>query len=541
MKKTKIFVLVIALALLVGSVIGMFARAEEAAPTPEIIGKNIRYGENLKFRIAVDGDSLGADKTVTVNFYDADPKTGVAPIDTATATYTDTSDKSKYNLDANSAYIAVSNYGISAIAYGQTFYITAECDGVVSEVLEYSAVEYFLERLYADADSITAIQKKHYENAIAYGSTAQLVTGDEKTNVADYLYVMAKDGKVNGKEGAVVLAGDALNFTYNGSEDVTSIAYWTDPNGLKSATATASGTYAPRFADFTFNDLSTSTVFTPSTMSSTGSKSVSLSDGDKDVSRYAGLLYGNIGSAGRTYSYSITDDGRLKYSTPQGGTALAFVNTNNVEDDRNYSNFEAEVQLDLGKNAEGTQLTSCTITSDLLIGTSNTIYRIVYAYNAATGRLKIYFQRNVAFAGVSYKDTSHYEVQIAPANTYSVSFYLQVENYYIAETKDAACVISINGKNAYIADSRAINYETDYPTNNDDIAVYRNSDGALVTPLAHYATSATDDTPKVANTFTGFYLNPNSGSICDIYFDNIIFEAKKLDEMPDINSDRVVK
>ena len=142
MKKTKIFVLALALALLVCSVIGIAVSANEDATSPEIIGKNLRYGENLKFRIAVDGDSLGTDKTVTVNFYDADPKTGVAPIDTATATYTDTSDKSKYNLDANSAYIAVSNYGISAIAYGQTFYITAECDGVVSEVLEYSGLYY---------------------------------------------------------------------------------------------------------------------------------------------------------------------------------------------------------------------------------------------------------------------------------------------------------------------------------------------------------------------------------------------------------------
>lgn len=538
MKKTKIFVLVIALALLVCSVIGIAASANEEVTTPEIIGKNIRYGENLKFRIAVDGDALGADKTVTVNFYDTFPADGVSPVDTATAVYTDTSDKTKYNLDVDSAYIAVSNYGISAIAYGQTFYITAVCDEVESEVLEYSAAEYFLERLYADADTITEIQKAHYENALAYGSTAQLVTGDTKTNVADLLYVMAEDGKVNGKDGDIVLAGDALTFTYSGAKDVTTLAYWLDPAGNKTAKATVSGTYAPRFADFTFNDLSTSTVFTPSTMSSTGSKLVSLSDGDKDVSRYAGLLYGNIGSAGRTYSYSITEDGRLKYSTPQGGTALALVNTNNVEADRNYSNFEAEVQLDLGKNADGTQLTTCTVTSDLLIGTSNTIYRIVYAYNAATGKLKIYFQRNVAFAGVSYKDTSHYEVQIATANTYSVSFYLQVENYYIAETKDAACVISINGKNAYISDSRAIKYETDYPTSDADITVYRNSDGAYVTPLAHYAASATDDTPKVANTFTGFYLNPNSGFICDIYFDNIVFEAKHLDEIPTLNIEK---
>ena len=254
MKKTKIIVMVMALALLVGALIGIAATATEST-TPEIVAKNIRYGEDLKFRIAVDGDALGADKTVTVNFYEADPATDASPVDTATAVYTDTSDKSKYNLDVDHAYIAVSNYGISAIAYGQTFYITAECDGVVSEVLEYSAVEYFLERLYADADSITDIQKKHYENTIAYGSTAQLVTGDTKTNVADYVYVMAQDGKVNGSAGAVAVKGDALTFTYTGAEDVSGLAYWLDPNGaVVTSKATVSGLYTPKFADVTFNN-----------------------------------------------------------------------------------------------------------------------------------------------------------------------------------------------------------------------------------------------------------------------------------------------
>ena len=72
MKKTKIILLVTAIALLLGAIIGIAASATEPAPKPEIIGKNIRYGADLKFRIAVDGDTLGAGKTVTVNMSASD-------------------------------------------------------------------------------------------------------------------------------------------------------------------------------------------------------------------------------------------------------------------------------------------------------------------------------------------------------------------------------------------------------------------------------------------------------------------------------------
>ena len=529
MKKTKIIVMVMALALLVGALIGIAANAAEST-TPEIVAKNIRYGENLKFRIAVDGDALGADKIVTVNFYDADPETGALPVDSAVATYTDTSDKSKFNLDVDHAYIAVSNYGISAIAYGQTFYITAECDGEVSEVLEYSAVEYFLERLYADADSITEIQKKHYENAIAYGSTAQLVTGDTKTNVADYIYVMAQDGKVNGSAGAVAVKGDALNFTYTGAEDVSGLAYWLDPNGDKAAAATVSGIYTPRFADFTFNDLSTTATFTPSTMSSTGLKAVTVADGEKDVSKYAGLLYGNIGATGRIYSYSVTEDGRLKYATPQGGTEFALVNTKNVESGHNYSVFESDIQIDLGEGK-----TNCLMTCGLMQTSSSTMYRFIMNYKASSGNLEMYFQRNQTYSGVSYKDTSHVEFNVAEKNASSASYKFKVEQYYIAATADTVCVISINDTPFMITDTRAQNYETDCPTTNDDVAIYRNSDGVYVLPFVHYAKSASDDTPNFATTFKGISINPNSGYICDIYFDNIIYEASVVETVPTFN------
>lgn len=528
-KNAKILVFVLSLALIISTAIGIAVSAENAATAPEIMAKNVVYGADIRFQFAIDATELGADKTITVKIYDADPAGEANLLDTTTAVYD--ADVTDTNLGVQAAYIVEkTNAAISAVAFGEEFWAVAECDGVQGKAVKYSAVAYFLERLYADADVITDLQKEHYENAIAYGSTAQKVTGDTKTNVADYLYVMAKDGTVNGAEGAIALKGDALTFAYNGTEDASGLAYWLDPNGDKAAVATVSGLYTPRFADLTFNDLSTTATFTPSTTSSTGLKAVTVADGDKDVSKYAGLLYGNVGVVGRTYSFSATDDGRLKYATPQGGTALAFVNANNYESGYNYSVFESDIQIDLGEG-----LTNCTTTCDLMQTSSSTMYRFIMKYKASSGNLEMYFQRNQAYSGVSYKDTSHVEFNVAEKNATSASYKFKVEQYYIAATADTVCIISINDTPFMIADTRAIAYEGACPTTDADVAIYTNSDGVYVVPFAHYAKSTTDDTPNFATTFRGISINPNSNNICDLYFDNIIYEASVVETVPTLN------
>ena len=545
-KYSKIIVLALSLALLIGAAIGIAASAETSTE-PVIIKKNIEYGGTLKFMVAVEPDSVGGtDKTVTLSVYQGDPSAEGATLLGQPSVAEYDADVTDTNLGVDDAYIATASYGISALAYGQEYYLVVECDGVQT-VTTYSAVEYFLNRLYGD-DVINATtdlgiaQKALYQNAISYGSSAQTVaeledtTLDTGTNVADYVWVAAQDGTVNGKASAVVTKGDAITFAYTGTEDASGLAYWLDPNGTKTATATASGLYTARFADFTFSDLSTTATFTPSTVSSTGLKGVTVADGDKDVSKYAGLLYGDVGAVGRTYSYSITEDGRLKYATPQGGTALGFVNSKNYESGHNYSVFEADIQLDLGKSAStGNQLTNCTMTCDIKQTSSSTMYRFVMNYKASSGNLEMYFQRNNVYTGVSYKDTSHVEFNIAETNDYSVSYKLKIEQYYIAATADTVCVISINDDPFMIADTRAIAYEGDCPTTDADVSIYRNSDGFYVVPFAHYAKSTTDDTPNFATSFRGITINPNSNYVCDLYFDNIIYEASVVETIPTYN------
>ena len=70
-KYSKIIVLALFLALLVGAKVCVVANAES---TPEILAKNIEYGDTLKFMIAVDPATVGGEgKTVTFSVYEGNP------------------------------------------------------------------------------------------------------------------------------------------------------------------------------------------------------------------------------------------------------------------------------------------------------------------------------------------------------------------------------------------------------------------------------------------------------------------------------------
>lgn len=533
-KFTKIALLILSVALLVGAAFAVSTSATETPTEEEILSDmkvNLKYGDMLYFLCLVDAENLGPDADVRFTLYKDADCTDVAA--TVKAEYLEEGDV-KLGTDPvyNTGYYAdFATHGVSAVCMGVDYYVKAtivKADGnVEGEAVKCSVIKYLLERLYED--NPTDIQREHYENTIAYGSTAQKVTGDDKTNVADYLYVAAQNGTVNGKAGAVVLKGDALNFTYTGTEDASGLAYWLDPAGNKTVTATVSGTYAPRFADYTFSDLTNNTVFT-TTQTASGRKTISLSDGATDVSKYKNFFAGNIVADGRSYECSIVD-GKFKFSN-KGGTNLYLLENkdstyrpNTAGTTYNYTYFEADITLDLTKDANGTQKTGATFNIDFSATGSYEIYRMVFAYTATDGKVKTYFQTNVSYNGLG-KDRSSITTQIAEANSNTASFTLKAESCYIASTKDTALVISINDTPIWICDSRAQAYETDYPTVKSDIDIYKNTDGVYVNPCVHYAKSATDDTPNNNTTFGAVAFTFHTGAYADLYFDNIIFDLE---------------
>ena len=428
-KFTKIAILVLSVALLVGAAFAISTSATEPSTEAEALSNmkvNLKYGDNLYFLCLVDAEDIGEGADVRFSLYKDAACTELAA--TVKAEYLTAGDEKLGNSGYTAGYYAdFAAHGVSATCMGVDYYVKAEnkTTGESGEAVKCSVVKYLLERLYED--NPTELQREHYNNTLAYGSTAQKVTNDDKRNVADFVWVAAQNGTVNGAASAVVLKGDALSFAYTGAEDISGLAYWLDPAGNKTATATASGLYTARFADYAFSDLTNNTVFTTN-QTATGRKTISLADGATDVSKYKNFFAGDTAAAGRSYECAI-DDGQFKFVN-NGGTSL-FLREIKTETYRpysagptyNYTYFETEITIDLNKNASGTQTTSANFNIDFTAYGSYEIYRMQCAYTASNGTLKTYFQTNAAFNNLS-KDRSSVNTKVAEANSNSFTFKL---------------------------------------------------------------------------------------------------------------------
>jgi len=212
MKKSRLIVLVLALALLVGAAIGITASAEEN--TPELMSYNVQYGSYFYMQAAVDPASVGGEgKTVKVNLYASEEAT--EPAASATAEYV------TENIPADfggAAYIAAVPYGISFTDMAKTVYLEAECDGVKGEKVAYSIVEYLLQRLYKDGEIDEAgDQRDLYLNTLAFGKSVDTLDAGKADKVADYRYVAVTGGTANGKAGVMVKQGATVTLAATGA------------------------------------------------------------------------------------------------------------------------------------------------------------------------------------------------------------------------------------------------------------------------------------------------------------------------------------
>jgi len=212
MKKSRLIVLVLALALLVGAAIGITASAEEN--TPELMSYNVQYGSYFYMQAAVDPASVGGEgKTVKVNLYASEEAT--EPAASATAEYV------TENIPADfggAAYIAAVPYGISFTDMAKTVYLEAECDGAKGEKVAYSIVEYLLQRLYKDGEIDEAgDQRDLYLNTLAFGKSVDTLDAGKADKVADYRYVAVTGGTANGKAGVMVKQGATVTLAATGA------------------------------------------------------------------------------------------------------------------------------------------------------------------------------------------------------------------------------------------------------------------------------------------------------------------------------------
>ncbi len=176
---SKIALIILSLALLVGAAIGFSASAEATAP--EIVSKNIDVNGNYCLMLAVNPATVAGDD-VTITIYEQLPAEGVEPAQTITKAKTAT-EKIDLDHDGTEEYDAIVFYtaGVSAKDIADVWYITTTSGGVTSDVETYSVREYAFERLYkngtvfatSEADGKAYLQRQFYLEILDVGSAAQ--------------------------------------------------------------------------------------------------------------------------------------------------------------------------------------------------------------------------------------------------------------------------------------------------------------------------------------------------------------------------------
>ena len=208
-RQTKILMLVVSLAIMIGAVLAVSANAES---TPTIIGKNILYTDKTAIQIAVDPATVdSSDVSLVVS-----GANGVKTYE-------------KYVVSTDAAVVGAYVFtvdGIPASAISDELTFVVKSGDNESDPFTYSVAEYFYERLYSDGivnatKGKDAARKAFYETYIANGAAAQELfrNYDEAGNyvggtafVTDYNVLAVKDGVLaNGRE--VLLSTDAITST----------------------------------------------------------------------------------------------------------------------------------------------------------------------------------------------------------------------------------------------------------------------------------------------------------------------------------------
>lgn len=185
---SKIFVLVLSLALVIGVALAVSVSAEETKP--QIISKNINYGEKFVIVYAVDAATV-AEGPVTLKVYsDAEKANLVGSYTVAAPGYEEKLEKDIYKIYTN---------GIAPKDLADIFYAQAiDAEGNESDVISYSVVEYMLQRLYGGYE-LSPEQTAMYTKSLEFGAAAQdLLAAADPIRVNDYKYIRVEGGTVNG-------------------------------------------------------------------------------------------------------------------------------------------------------------------------------------------------------------------------------------------------------------------------------------------------------------------------------------------------------
>lgn len=205
-KFSKIALLVLSLALVIGSIVPFTVSAEETTETkPEIISQNVSYSTNLAVKLAVKADTATA--PIKLYRFDAEPAVGEVGELVATSSEFLAADSSVNNLPADSYVIQAPGVAASAIAH-YYYYQVEDANGNKSDIFRYSVAEYLYERLATEG--ISGTQKTLYNATIAYGDAAQVQFNSADARVSTLNLVTVDGGVVDGYAQGLYATGSTI-------------------------------------------------------------------------------------------------------------------------------------------------------------------------------------------------------------------------------------------------------------------------------------------------------------------------------------------
>ena len=226
----RIIILVLSIALLIGSAFAITAWAEDSASTGEFGGISVAYGDKVAIRVAVDATEEEIKSEKVVVSYTLNGKT-------ANATYKNTDED---------GCVWVMTEGIAAYDLAQVVTFSSYVDGVqVEHDRTYSVAQFLYAMLYTN-DELTDEYRELYESLLAYGKAAQialnkntesLVTdstiaftdnADISLNGGCYVFAPAADVEITPVWNGTVPVGSELkgwNIVDNGTETAVGLSF----------------------------------------------------------------------------------------------------------------------------------------------------------------------------------------------------------------------------------------------------------------------------------------------------------------------------
>ena len=201
---TKILILVLTFALLIGSALAITAMAEETASSGKFGGISVAYGENVAIRVAVDAtqeEIENGDVTVTYTLCGK----------TANATY--------YETDENGTVWVITE-GIAAFNLGKEVVFNSYVgETQVEKDRTYSVAQFLYTMLYAS--NVSPEYKALYESLLAYGAAAQTAlnqSADKLVTDSSIAFTKNENVTLNGKKLVFASASDIeLTPAWNGT------------------------------------------------------------------------------------------------------------------------------------------------------------------------------------------------------------------------------------------------------------------------------------------------------------------------------------